>query len=314
MRSILARTLSFLIVLVLVTLAISFMVDQLPGDPARAILGEDATPAQVEILRQQLHLDDPFLTRYWNWLTNAAVGEFGTSIRTQEDAGAAILVRAPISIQLMVMAQIIAMLMSIPLAVHSAYRPGRRLDRASAGLAFASISVAPFITALVLILVFAVWWPIFPASGYAPIGQSLWENLRSMILPAIALALVPFGIYQRVLRSDMGTTFNEDFILAARAKGMPPRNLMWRQALRPSSLGFLTLAGLNTASLIGGSIVIETIFALPGLGQLMTQSITTRDIVMMQALVLLIALVYIIINLVIDLLYRFVDPRVTHAR
>lgn len=314
MRPIIARILSFLIVLVLVTLAISFMVDQLPGDPARAILGEDATPAQVEILRQQLHLDDPFLTRYWNWLTNAAVGEFGTSIRTQEDAGAAILVRAPISIQLMIMAQLIAMLMSIPLAVYSAYRPGLRLDRASAGLAFASISVAPFITAMVLILVFAVWWPIFPASGYVPIGQGLWENLRSMILPAIALALVPFGIYQRVLRSDMGTTFGEDFILAARAKGMPPRNLMWRQALRPSSLGFLTLAGLNTASLIGGSIVIETIFALPGLGQLMTQSITTRDIVMMQALVLLIALVYIVINLVIDLLYRFVDPRVSHAR
>lgn len=314
MRPVLSRVLSLLTVLLLVTLAISFMVDQLPGDPARAILGEDATLAQVEILRQQLKLDDPFLVRYAEWLGGALSGDFGTSIRTQENAGQAILVRAPVSIQLMIMAQILAIVLAIPLAVYSAFRPGRALDRSSAALAFASISVAPFVTALVLILVFAVWWPILPTSGFVPISQDLGANLRSMILPACALALVPFGVYQRVLRSDMGTTLGEDFILAARAKGMRPRNLIWRQALRPSSLGFLTLAGLNMAALIGGSVVIEMIFALPGLGQLMALSISSRDIVVMQALVLLIALVYIVINLCIDLLYRFVDPRVTHAR
>lgn len=314
MKPVLLRIASLLAVLVIVTLAISFMVDQLPGDPARAILGEDATPAQIEILRQQLRLDDPFLTRYFSWLGGVLTGDFGASIRTQEDVAQAILARAPVSIQLMIMAQIFAIALAIPLAVFSAYRPRTVLDRTSAGFAFASISVAPFVTALILILVFAVWWQLLPPSGYTPLTSGLWENIRSMILPSIALALVPFGVYQRILRSDMGNTLGEDFILAARAKGMPPRNLMWRQALRPSSLGFLTLAGLNTASLIGGSIVIETIFALPGLGQLMTLSISSRDIVVMQSLVFLIAVVYILINLSIDLLYRFVDPRVAHAR
>lgn len=313
MKHVLKRFGSLLIVLVVVTLAISYMVGKFPGEPAYAILGEDATPEQVAQVNSELRLDESFVSRYGHWVSDAVQGDFGTSLRTREDAGQAIQNRFAVSLEVMVLAQLIAIAVAIPLALVGSFKRGGLVDRAGAWFSFGTISIAPFVTAVVLILLFAVKLRWLPASGYVPISDGLWPNLKSMILPALSLAFVPLGIYQRVLRSDLGLTVQEDFILAARAKGMRRGNLMFRQALRPSSLGFLTLAGINTAALIGGSVVIEQIFALPGLGQLMVLSIGFRDIVMIQALVLLIAVVYVVINTAIDILYRFVDPRVSHA-
>lgn len=313
MKQLLRRFTSLVAVLVIVTLAITFMVTQMPGDPAYVILGENATPEQVQVIHEQLGLDESFWTRYVDWIGGAVQGDFGTSLRTGEDVSSAILSRFPVTLELMILAQIIALVLAIPMALYSAFHHRRLVDRASAGFSFACISVAPFVTAIALIWVFAVKLNVLPASGYVPFEDGLWQNLRAMILPAFSLALVPLGMYQRVLRSDLGTAVQEDFILAARAKGMGQANLMFRQALRPSSLGALTLAGMVTAALIGGSVVIESIFALPGLGQVMVLSIANRDIVMIQALVLLIAVVYVVINMCIDILYRFVDPRISHG-
>lgn len=312
MKRFLIRLASLVAVLLIVTVAITYMVDQLPGDPARAILGEDATPEQVAQVREELRLDEPFLVRYGLWLSDALQGDFGTSLRTKEQVSEAIVNRFPVSLELMILAQLIAIAVAVPLAIYGAYRRGGVVDRASSTFSFMCISIAPFMTAIILSYIVAVQLKWVPASGFVPLEEGLWANLRTVILPSLALALVPLGVYQRILRSDLAQTMDEDFILAAQAKGMGPVNIMLRQALRPSSLGILTLAGINTAALIGGSIVIESIFALPGLGQLMVQSIGSRDIVTLQALVLLIALVYVLINAVIDGLYRVVDPRVGH--
>lgn len=314
MKQISSRVASVLVVLLLSSLAITFMVGRMPGDPAYTILGDHPTHEQVIEVHRQLRVGEPFVHRYAGWLGDALHGDFGTSLRTQEPIAHAIGVRFPVSLELMILAQLFAIAIAVPLAVYAAFHPGGIVDRLSALLSFAGISIAPFVTALLLILLFAAKLKWFPAGGYTAFLDNPLQNLRGMVLPALSLALVPMGIYQRVLRSDLATVVREDFILAARAKGMLQGNLMFRQALRPASLGFMTLAGINTATLIGGSVVIESIFALPGLGQFMALSIASRDLVAVQAMVLLIALAYVLINLTIDVLYRFVDPRVTHER
>lgn len=303
-----------LLVMFGVTFLVSVMLDFLPGDPARAILGEDATEEQLAIVRQDLRLDDPVILRYLDWLMSALQGDLGTSYRTGQPVGEAILQRIPVSIELMILVQVIALVLAVIFAVYAAYRPNGWLDRITTAWSFAAISTPHFVVGLLLVFVFAVTLGVLPASGFVPLSEGLWPNLTTMFLPALALALEPCGVYQRLLRSDMQTTMKEDFVLAAQAKGMSAPNILFRQVMRPSSFSLVTLAGINTARLIGSAVVIETLFALPGLGRLLVDSVNARDFVMIQAIVAVIAVFYVFVNIVIDLLYLLIDPRVRAGR
>lgn len=303
-----------LFVLVSVTFLVSLMLDLLPGDPARVILGTDATEEQLAIVRADLNLDEPVIVRYWLWLTSALQGDFGTSYRTGQDVGDAILQRVPVSLQLMILVQVIALVAAIALAVYATYRPNGWIDRLGSMASLAAISAPHFVIGLFLVFVFAVTLGWMPASGYAPISAGIGANLLTVLLPALALSLEPAGVYFRLLRGDMQATMKEDFVLAAQAKGMSASNILLRQVFRPSSFSLVTLAGINTARLIGSAVVIETLFALPGLGRMLVDSVYARDYVTIQAVVAVIAVFYVVVNILIDLLYLLLDPRVRSGR
>ncbi|WP_166868147.1 ABC transporter permease [Salinibacterium sp. ZJ70] len=314
LRRIGMRAAHLLIVLFSVTFLLSFMLDLLPGDPAATIAGESASDAQIERVRQELNLDEPVIVRYGLWVADVVSGDLGTSYRTTQPVGEALLQRLPVSLELMLLAQIIALGIAVPTAVYSAWRPRSWVGRITTPGSTFAISTPEFVVAIGLILVGAMWLRWFPATGYTPLDHGLWLNLVSLTLPAIAIAMEPAGSYTRILRSDMSRTLGQDFMLAAKAKGMPVRNLLFRQALRPSSLSIATLAGLNIARLLGTVVVIETLFGLPGIGRLLVESINNADIVMLQGVVCVIAIAYVAVNILTDLAYALIDPRVRHGR
>lgn len=304
------QALHFAIVLVAVTFLVSLMLDFLPGDAARAILGQEASPEAVEQLRDQLRLDDSVFVRYGDWVSSALQGDLGNSYRTGQSVTEAIAQRLPVSIELMVLVQVIALVVAIAMALLGSYRPNGKLDRFNTTWSFAAISAPHFVVGLVLVYIFAVQLNVLPASGFTPISEGLGPNLLGLLLPAFAMALEPAGTYQLLLRADLKATLKEDFILGAQAKGMSSANILLRQALRPSSFSLVTMAGINTARLLGSAVVIESLFAIPGLGRLLVDSIVARDFVMIQGIVAVIAVTYVVVNLIIDLLYLLLDPRV----
>lgn len=299
-------------------LAVSFftflLISLLPGDPAVMILGVGGvSPEAVAALRAELGLDRPLLVRYFDWLGSALTGDFGRSPMTGQSVMDAILSRLPVTIQLGVMAIIIALLLAVPLAMLSAYHAGSRLDRVISGLGFALMSIPSFMMAIFLILILAVSMNLFPATGWVPFSVSPTANLRSAALPALSLAMIELALYMRLLRTDLISTLQQDYITLARAKGVPNWQIMLRHALRPSSFSLMTVVGLQLGGVISGAIIIEEIFALPGVGRLLYQSILQRDLLMVQGIVLFIATAYVVVNFLVDLSYSLLDPRVRHA-
>ena len=314
MYRILIRAAHVLVVLFGVTFLVCLMLDFLPGDPAAIIAGEQATPDQVQRIREELNLDKGVFARYWIWVGNVFTGDFGVSYRTSQPVAEALLQRLPVSIELMVLAQLIALLVAVPAAVFSAYRPHSILGRLVLPGSVLAISTPEFVFALALIFVGVLTLGWFPATGYVPLSEGFGANLMTLVLPALAVSLEPIGSYTRLLRTDLDRTLRTDFMLAATAKGMSVPNLLFRQALRPSTLSLATLVGLNTARLLGTVVVIETLFGLPGLGRMLVESINAADIIAVQGVVCVIALSYIVVNVLTDLLYSAIDPRVRHAK
>ena len=310
MNKVVSKIVSALVTVLIVSFLVYGMQEIIPGDPAIAILGEEATPELIETVRSDLNLDDPFIVRYGRWLADAARGDLGVSYRTNIPISDAIISRLPVSAQLMVAAQFLALLFAIPGGIITAYRSGSRLDRVTTGGAFGFISVPEFVLGLVAIFVFALGLGWLPATGWASPLENPIQSLRSTILPAGTMALSILAIYQRLLRSDMIATLQEDYVMMARSKGLPTWHILFRHALRPSSFSLITLAGVNTGRLIGGSVIVETLFVIPGLGRLLVQSIFQRDFLMTQGVVLFIAVSYVLINTLVDLLYTVLDPRV----
>jgi peptide/nickel transport system permease protein len=222
--------------------------------------------------------------------------------------------RLPVTFELLVFSQLLALAVAMPLGILSAYRPNGLVDRLSSTVTFGLLAAPAFVIALPLVLLFAVKWHFFPATGYTPISQNLPHNLRSVFLPSITLALPSMAAYLRLLRADMIATLQEDFITMAKAKGLPTWRILLRHALRPSTFSLITVGGLNVGSLIGGTVIVETIFQLPGLGYLTILSITERNYAMVQGAVLVIAVGYVLVNFLVDVLYAVVDPRVRHVR
>lgn len=302
------------VVLFCVTLLTYMIVNILPGDVAIVILGSLATPEDIAGLRADLGLDRPMLVRYFDWLGSALSGDLGRSYRNGEPVVQAILDRLPVSLQLMVMAQVIALGIAIPVALLSVRRPGGLFDRISASAAFGFLAMPNFMLGIVLIYLFSVSFDLLPATGFTPMSEGLWDNFESMILPSLTLGLIEWTVLMRVLRSDLLTTLKEDFILLARAKGLPPWRVLLQHALRPSSFTLITILGLNIGGLIGGAVIVEQIFALPGVGRLLLGGIFNRDLILVQGTVAFIAVGFVVINFLVDMLYAVLDPRVRHVR
>ena len=311
----LARQLLRLVaVLLAVTLLTFVIVNILPGDIAYVILGTLATPQDLAGLRADMGLDRPILVRYVDWLGSALSGDLGRSYRNSEPVAQAIVDRLPVSLQLMVMAQIIAIGIAVPAALFSVRRPGGLFDRMSASVAFGFLAVPNFMLGIILIYLFSITLDLFPATGYTPLSESVWGNIESMILPSLTLGLIEWTVLMRVLRSDLLTTLKEDFILLARAKGLPAWRVLLSHALRPSSFTLITVIGLNIGGLIGGAVIVEQIFALPGIGRLLLGGIFNRDLILVQGTVSFIAAAFVVVNFLVDMLYAVLDPRVRHVR
>jgi len=309
-----ARRLLYLVpVLVAVSLLTFLIASLLPGDLAYVILGDQATPEKVEALRHDMGLDQPIWWRYLSWLGHVLQGDFGRSFRTGQTVLQAVAERLPVSLELMLLAQLGALAIGIPLAIACAVRSGSAFDRFMTGSAFSMLSVPAFLSAILLIYLFAVELRWLPATGYVPFGEDPIGNLRCFLLPALTLALGEWPVLMRVLRSDMIATLQEDYIAMARAKGLKPSRILLVHALKPSSLTLVTVTGINIGRLIGGTVIVESIFALPGIGRLLLGAIFTRDLIILQGVVLFVAIGYVLMNFIVDMLYAVLDPRIRHG-
>jgi peptide/nickel transport system permease protein len=298
-----------------VTLLTFLVVNVMPGDAAQQLLGADATQAQVDALRARLELDRPLVERYVDWLAGAVTGDLGTSLASDQPVSDTLGERLPVTFELIGLAFLVSISFTVPVAVLASRRPGGILDRISMMISMAGLSVAPYVLALVLVYVFAVELAWLPAIGFVPLDENIAENLRSLILPAVSIGFPLFCFYTRLLRADILEQMQaEDYIVTARAKGLGPWRVLLRHALPNSLFGLLTLVALNLGTLIGATVIIEQIFSLPGMGQALLQAINNRDVVVVQAIVLVLAVVVVMANLIADLLYAVLDPRIRYER
>ncbi|WP_298244040.1 ABC transporter permease [uncultured Bradyrhizobium sp.] len=307
------RLLAMLPVLLAVSLLTFLIASLLPGDLALVVLGDQATPENVAALRRDMGLDQPLWWRYLSWLGHVLQGDLGRSFRTGQTVLQAVAERIPVSLQLMLMAEFIGLLIGVPVAIACAARAGGAFDRFMTGSAFAILSMPSFLVAILLIYLFAVELHWLPATGYVPFSEEPLDNLRFFVLPALTLALAEWPGIMRVLRSDMIATLQEDYIALAKAKGLKPARILFVHALKPSSLTLVTVTGINIGRLLGGTLIVESIFALPGIGRLLVGAIYTRDLVILQGVVLLVACGFVIVNFIVDMLYAVLDPRIRHG-
>jgi peptide/nickel transport system permease protein len=278
------------------------------------ILGENATPEQIAALRAELGLDRPVIVQYWAWLTNALAGDLGVSLHSRQPVVSLIGERLPATIQLGLAATVVGLLIGIPVAVASALMPGSWLDRALSGWSALALGVPTFWLGILLILLFAVhlrWLP--SASGYVPFWESPIEMLRNILLPALTLGVYVSGIFARFLRASLVAELRADYVRTARSKGLPERDVVGRHVMRNAMLPFVTIVGLMMANFIGGTVVTEAVFTYPGLGRLLITAISTRDYPLIQGCILVILVIYILINVMVDVLYAYIDPRIEYA-
>ena len=258
-----------------------------------------------------MKLDDSVFTRYARWVGDALQGDLGKSYITDQPVAEAIKDRIPVTMELALLATIIAALFAIPIGALAAYREGGYFDRITSALTTAALSIPGFLAGIFFIWLFTLKFNWLPSTGWNRLSEKgLLANLQTAILPASALALAPLAINARLIRADMIGTLKEDYILSARAKGLRDRYILMRHALRPSSLTAITVFALQLGGLIGGTVVIETVFALPGLGTRLISGIYQRDVMMIQGITLFIATVYVVVNTAVDLLYLALDPRI----
>lgn len=304
------RILGMLAVLFAVTVLTFGAMSLIPGDPVIAILGERTTVETREALIRQLGLDRAPVERYLDWLARALNGDLGKSYRTGETVVESLAQRLPVTLEILVLSQLMAGIVAVPIAVWSAHRPRRLFDRVGTFGSFFFVALPPFVLALVLSYVFSGLLHWFPTAGYAPLGRGLLDNLRSVFLPSVTLAAGSAAVYIRLLRSEMIQTLEQDFILVARAKGLPTWRILIKHALRPSAFSLVTVIGLNLGSLIGGALIIEIIFGLPGIGRMLFDAISSRDYLVVQGVVAFVAVGYVFVNFLVDFVYSVLDPRV----
>jgi peptide/nickel transport system permease protein len=307
----LSRTVATLTTLAAASIIIFCFIRLIPGDPLYVLLGDTATPDQVEALRERFGLNDPIVVQYLRWLSDVLRGDLGQSIFFRQPVTAVIRDGAETSILLASITMIWITLIGIPIGVIAAMRSGSLLDQSLSGAAMLLASVPTFWVGLYLILIFAAWLGWLPSSGYPSIfEQGGLGNLRYLLLPSLALAAPNAALILRLTRASMLDVAREDYVRTARAKGIHPRQVVRRHILRNALLAVVSAFGFTFAALVSEAVVTETVFALPGIGQLVVQSILRRDYPVIQGIILVIVVLYLAVNLVVDLSYRALDPRV----
>jgi peptide/nickel transport system permease protein len=312
MRYLIGRLFATLPVLALVAVLVFSLLHLTPGDPAVVLAGDYATPEQIAAIRTQLGLDEPLLQRFWTWATHIARGDLGVSIFSGKPVSELILQRIEPTLLLALYTVVLAVALAVPLGVLAAWRAGGWMDRIVMSVAVAGFSTPVFVVGYLLVYVFALTLEWFPTQGYVPLSQGWLACVRSLTLPACALAFLYMGLIARVTRASMLEVLAEDFVRTARAKGLRQPQVLARHALKNAAVPIVTVVGLGVAALLGGVVVTETVFNIPGLGRLVADAIARRDYPIVQALILLFATVYAAMNLLVDLSYLLFDPRIRY--
>ena len=283
-----------------------------PGDPAAIIAGDQATPADIERIRQSLGLERPFVVQFGDWSWRILHGDLGTSIFTSLPVTNLIAQRIEPTVSLMVVTLILSIGVAVPLGVAAAWKAGSLVDRLVMVFAVFGFSVPVFVIAYLLAFVFALELDWLPVQGYTPIARGFWPWLQNLILPSIALGAVYIALIARMTRATMLEVLQQDYIKTARAKGIGQGGILFIHALKNAAVPIVTVIGLGIAALIGGAVVTESVFVIPGLGRLTVDSILRRDYPVIQGLVLLFSFAYVLVNLCIDLIYTLLDPRIRY--
>ena len=313
----LRRFATFVLTLLVASVVVFAVLELLPGNAAEVILGDTATPESLAALNAKLGLDRPPLTRYADWMAGLARGETANSISYDTPTAELIAERLRVTLPLALLAMALTTVLALGLGVYAASRHNQLGDVGVMAASQIGIAIPNFWFAILLILLFAVQLQWVSAGGFPgwteDDGGGLWEGLKALVLPAIALALVQAAILARVTRSAVLEVMREDFVRTARAKGLSRRQALWRHVLRNAMIPVLTVRGLQFANLITGTIVVENVFVLPGVGRLIFQAISNRDLVVVRDVVMLLAAVVVIVNFIVDVLYALIDPRLRHA-
>ena len=283
-----------------------------PGDPAAIIAGDQATPEDVERIRLSLGLDRPYLVRFGEWFFKVLQGDLGTSIFTNLPVTQLIAQRIEPTVSLMVLTLIMAVAVAVPLGVVAAWKAGTWVDRVVVGFAVLGFSVPVFVIGYLLAYVFALQLQWVPVQGYTPLSEGVGPWLRNLILPAITLGTVYIALIARITRATMLDVLQQDYVRTARSKGVSQNSILYMHALKNAAVPIITIIGIGVALLIGGAVVTESVFAIPGLGRLTLDAILRRDYPVIQGVVLIFSFVYVLVNLIIDLIYTLVDPRIRY--
>ncbi len=308
-RYVLKRFGSLILSLVVASLVIFAVIEIAPGDPASFMLGINAQPETLAALRAELGLDQSKLQRYFSWVGGMLTGDFGTSYTYRTPVSEMVAERIGVSIPLALYALGLSVMIAIPAGVFAAARRGTAPDLTVLGATQMGVAIPNFWFAMMLVLVFAIQWRLFPAGGFPGWDKGFWAAIVALTLPAIALALPQAAILTRVMRSALLDVLGEDYMRTARAKGLSARQTLWRHGLRNAMIPVLTIVGLQFSFLFAGTIIIEQVFYLPGLGRLIFQSISARDLIVVESVVMLVVFGVIMINFLVDLAYAAVDPR-----
>ena len=309
---ILRRILSTLPVMGIVALFVFSLLYIAPGDPAAVIAGDQASPADVERIRQGLGLDRPFLVQFGTWLWNILHGDLGTSIFTNLPVAKMIAQRIEPTFSLMAITLVLTILVAVPLGVVAAWKAGSWVDRTIMAFAVFAFSLPVFVVGYVLAYVFALQFEWLPVQGYTPLSAGVWPWLHNLILPSVALGSVYIALIARITRASMLEVLQQDYVRTARAKGLDQRSILYVHALKNAAVPIVTVIGLGIALLIGGAVVTESVFGLPGLGRLTVEAVLSRDFPTIQTVILLFSVVYVVINLIIDISYTIFDPRIRY--
>lgn len=318
MRDLATRLLQLVVVFVVVTFFTVLLMSLVPGKPETLVIPFDNTPGQQaqKEFREKYDLDEPIYVRWANWAGRFVTGDMGDlySSTGSEPVVDKVKSAAPVSILLIVYTQILALAVSIPLAIVAAYRAGKWPDKIISGMAFGFLSLPGFAVAILLAYFLGLKLGFARTIGYDPPSAGFMPHLKSVIVPVLALSLGQIAVYMRLLRSDLVATLQEDFILMAKSKGVSNRRVLWRHALRPSSLTLLTVVGLNVGNLIGGTLVVEALLSIPGMGYQIAAAVLGRQYVALQGYVAIIAIFFVLLNFFVDYLYTVLDPRIRERR
>jgi peptide/nickel transport system permease protein len=298
-----------LVVLVLVTLATQLLTDLIPGSPAALILGDTSNKDAVAKLNQEYGFDKPFFDRYWLWLRHAFHGQFGVSVQSNETVNHILLQRLPVTLEIATATIVLALLVSVPVAMFCAAREQSVVDRLVTLVSSVMFGVPTFVGSVILFELLANQTRLLPTFGWVALSANVGENIHHAILPVLISSLGVTALFTRVLRADLVTVLREDFVLSARAKGLPDRYILLRHALRPASRSLFTMTGLIFGFLLGGSVIVENYFSLPGVGQAVAQAVNGKDLPVVQGVVVLVALVFLVLNTLVDLGLILIDPQ-----